>query len=208
MRLPSEYVLSIRRLANILFKVGTILSLVMSMFVAGLWIRSYWAIDLYGHESSGVVILAKGTLFIGRLPAPPRGSGKEFHAAWPYLPSAEISDERPVIRVGDAMETIFSLDKHRLAGFGFGSGSGQLIQYTNVYWMAYLPHWFLMLILLILPVTKFAFVARRRQWKRIGRCVGCGYDLRATLERCPECGRANEEKGRETQPTTADAPAA
>src|SRR5688572_2604801 len=31
-------------------------------------------------------------------------------------------------------------------------------------------------------------VVRRRMRERVGKCE-CGYDVRATVERCPECGR-------------------
>jgi hypothetical protein len=53
------------------------------------------------------------------------------------------------------------------------------------------PHWFVILIPLGCA-TWLLFVrdARRRRRHKRGLCEECGYDLRASPERCPECGVA------------------
>jgi hypothetical protein len=57
------------------------------------------------------------------------------------------------------------------------------------------PEWFLLLLTGIVPLTRYILVFRRgRTEHRIqnGLCLNCGYDLRATPERCPECGTVAE----------------
>lgn len=53
------------------------------------------------------------------------------------------------------------------------------------------PFWFVAsaMTLLLLLVLRSESLARRRRWRAShGCCVHCGYDLRASSERCPECG--------------------
>lgn len=51
------------------------------------------------------------------------------------------------------------------------------------------PDWFLISVCGILPGIWFFRMKRRRRLK-LGLCSSCGYDLRASLDRCPECGTA------------------
>jgi hypothetical protein len=59
-----------------------------------------------------------------------------------------------------------------------------------------LPCWLLALAAGAWPLTSVALLARRRRRlrRRPGCCRRCGYDLRATPDRCPECGAAAEQR--------------
>jgi hypothetical protein len=76
------------------------------------------------------------------------------------------------------------------------------------------PNWFLVALFGATPAVWFARFRTRREWLLRGRCRKCGYDLRASPDRCPECGAVDEKQSRaeslvpaspQEQPTGADA---
>ncbi|HZL38593.1 MAG TPA: zinc ribbon domain-containing protein [Tepidisphaeraceae bacterium] len=87
-----------------------------------------------------------------------------------------------------------------LAGFGFlhdRGGNGQRFSGARMYSthnernIVAVPYWFLAALSSVEPVywVLTRMRARKREMaNRDGFCSACGYDLRATPERCPECG--------------------
>ena len=86
------------------------------------------------------------------------------------------------------------------ARVGYWHGQGELMDWSRCeplpqlgqvrFGGVYFPHW---LAACAAGLPGISVVTRRgvRRWRkrdRSGLCVCCGYDLRATPDRCPECG--------------------
>jgi hypothetical protein len=50
------------------------------------------------------------------------------------------------------------------------------------------PYWFLVAVTAATPLRAWMHQIRGRNRSRVGLCPACGYDVRATPDRCPECG--------------------
>ena len=96
--------------------------------------------------------------------------------------------------------------EHRFLGFGWEddpnavppSGSVILLSKVTVFpwldptWRVSVPMWFLLLFFAVGPAIRVWLEIRRRRLYGPGHCSVCGYDLRATPWRCPECGTVPE----------------
>jgi hypothetical protein len=79
-------------------------------------------------------------------------------------------------------------------GFEWKSDRVEDLHYINTWRGVVLPYWSLCVAAAVLPIGRASLAVyafqRRRRLNRVGLCRRCGYDLRATPERCPECGAA------------------
>ena len=129
--------------------------------------RAWMARGRLGVESSFAVTTdAEMIRIIAADTPPPR-------LDWESKPAAEFTLGKPVSLWG------------RL-GFDVHSSSGRVGKYVLSARNVMLPLWLPAALFAALPAARL--YRRLRRHPRAGVCPTCGYDLRATPERCPECG--------------------
>ena len=195
-----------RRLFRILVRFATAGSVVLFALAIALWLRSYCVrdrIDLLHLPKAPSRIdtsdpdlplpmsqydeMYLGT-FPGRVDVGHLDYESPYPAAAPPTASFALSWEK-----GAVIWDIDQIDRYTVSRLGFGVDWGThdgLISAPRHVHGVRIPLWFIALAAGLLPAVQLHQFIRRRRWVNFGvRCAACGYDLRATPERCPECGK-------------------
>jgi hypothetical protein len=189
-----------RRLLNLL----TALSLLLCVAVVALWVRSYWRSDSVGWCESNVGIPeSQGFLFDAGVYA--ESAWGKAALCWHRIETHEWTGSRtePGFSAGSSQSEAPPDFASEMVGLGcwlHRSIAGVEVRATDYQRRADVPHeysyermvrvpfWLLAAMTAVLPARWATAARRRRRQKRRGLCRVCGYDLRATPDRCPECG--------------------
>lgn len=163
-----------------MFNTVALLSLPLLVATVWLWVRSYRVADVvwWAHDNRGAeVFSSKGGL---------------YHSVTYYRLHDENSWVYKRKTPGGLYVTpgVTVLRDWDFAGFRWIVTDRTQTRTTLAEpgWSVGIPHWF---VAGCFASPGVVWVWRRSRKRRYpaGFCVGCGYDLRATPERCPECGR-------------------
>jgi hypothetical protein len=168
-----------RRFRRIVRNIATALSLLLSIVIAVLWLRSYWVTDFVRADLSrasprfeyAYLVTGKGGIGVGAWRGTPR-PGPLFQ--WTYHPATAYGNGG------------WQPNRLGLWAGAFRPGA------RDALYAAIAPGWMLALAAAILPATRIVNARRRSRDRRLrlGLCPTCGYDLRGSPDRCPECGAA------------------
>jgi hypothetical protein len=185
--------------------------LVMCLATAGLWIRSHVRVDV-AHRTDmwrqgenwywrdGSVRSERGALMLsigGCLVSSPR-----FAETWSAKPGERSMRAYKPGEMGPGRpfpENLWFDFFRRVRSPPIGSYSGPEVIYVDLF-SCWIPYWPIVLLTGLPPAVWLMRRRRVKRRRRAGQCVHCGYDLRETPDRCPECGQLAGERHAGVQP--------
>ena len=180
------------------FTLASFFSLLLCLTTLAVWARSFWRHDEVSFSSTR---LTKSG-WVGNVETLHSHHGELFwgHLRYDFLPGHQPPDyyrgriRGPNWASSPARQSRIDLRGQPLgwAGVGVVTLTGADSDATYLRTDVVIPHWLLALATALLPGRLLIRYGRYRYRKsfRPGVCRSCGYDIRATPDRCPECGTA------------------
>jgi hypothetical protein len=168
-----------------LFNLAAMISLVLCGAVAGLWVHSGFRAVWWGHGGSRNANGVTRQWEVGS-----RQGQVYWMLVWHWATSSP-EYVGSYLRSGPTQPSVwFWMPASTPIGFGAAGFYVERMRAPAVAWdrrFVFVPDWFLIGICLVLPAARWL-----KRTPVPGRCHTCGYDLRATPQRCPECGAVPE----------------
>ncbi len=167
-------------------KTLTILSLIGLLLSVGLWGVSHL-------NCSYVVVDKVGEFEIRRSRLDYSGRRSSLNVSPGGLLIFHCEDDFVILGDDDLVSSyIFprprkKLTNRELIAMRFGQWVGSYHQRPNS-WTLRVRLWVPTILFTLLSFVTSYPLLRRRKRKKLGLCLKCGYDLRASKDRCPECG--------------------
>jgi hypothetical protein len=160
-----------RRLLRTLLNVATVLSLALCLVAVVTWVRNYGyracdSAEWQGEHMQLIVYAADCTL------------------TFEY-------DSQPVweMEKGFQIRQYGGENKDPTLWGHLDFSPGQVVAQNRIRVLLWVPCWLICLVTLPPAVGRIVICrVRSRRGAGLGCCLSCGYDLRATPDRCPECG--------------------
>jgi hypothetical protein len=167
-----------RLVKRVFFNFVAVIALLIGLCSAAMWIHSYFASMIikfgnsFAHDGTPQTTYLssqQGKMYVTYL----RWDGRPL-----YVISPPWLEFRPLVAGSEKY-------RYSFLGFGYRPYEADPVKASFGWSGIRLPYW--------LPVgvaAAFVVIWIRRRFRRFGpgQCRKCGYDLRATPERCPECG--------------------
>jgi len=196
-----------QRAGRIIYNGAMVVSLLLCLGTVGVWVRSYWVSDrlTWYHWPPDGSRIDSDYLWVSR-------GGLQRTSMRTEVSITEWTDPRhfqyehsqatryPFYQSNSDLTLSPWIRRYAALGFEVIPESSEPLhrdrEPRSSIFIFTLPLYFPTLLFALLPAHYFLRVRRRRRIasrRARGCCVFCGYDLRASAGRCPECGRSNGE---------------
>jgi hypothetical protein len=168
---------------------ATTISTVLCLASLAVWVQSYWCADYAGwcrNAYCGGLLTFNGRIFIhGMRDEKTVKSGLHSFTTTPSIAAKTVE----VLVADSCADSNHSWQVGQRAVFYYRYRGARTEH------IALLPFWMPLLLAIIWPCVHARQLLSSRKRRGKDRCARCGYDLRATPQRCPECGLVQKHNG-------------